>query len=385
MATLPTIAILGTGSMGGAILSGLLGPDVSVTGGIRVTNRTQSKADALASSTVTSYALESTPDANIQAVAGASIVLLGVKPYMIADLLTEIAPHLEPDAIVISVAAGVTIATMEALTSNVVLRAMPNTPAVVGLAVTGISAGARGGEADAALARQLFETVGTVLEVPETKINALSTISGSGPAYVFYLIEELTRTAVDLGFTPEEAAVMVNGTFRGASELLAGSDVGPEELRRRVTSPNGTTERAVAVLQDAGLKETFDRATAAALRAIHADPARVWRLSDLANEAGLSRASFAERFRARVGVAPIEYATRWRMRIAARRLLDGRRSASAVAQELGFLSDSAFGAAFRRVHGVTPGRYRSMRKSAEASTVGSQSHTEVHQVASQTF
>jgi len=265
MATLPTIAILGTGSMGGAILSGLLGPDVSVTGGIRVTNRTQSKADALASSTVTSYALESTPDANIQAVAGASIVLLGVKPYLIADLLTEIAPHLEPDAIVISVAAGVTIATMEALTSNVVLRAMPNTPAVVGLAVTGISAGTRGGEADAALARQLFETVGTVLEVPESKINALSTISGSGPAYVFYLIEELTRTAVDLGFTPEEAAVMVNGTFRGASELLAGSDVGPEELRRRVTSPNGTTERAVAVLQDAGLKETFDRATAAAL------------------------------------------------------------------------------------------------------------------------
>jgi len=265
MATLPTIAILGTGSMGGAILSGLLGPDVSVTGGIRVTNRTQSKADALASSTVTSYALESTPDANVRAVAGASIVLLGVKPYMIADLLTEIAPHLEPDAIVISVAAGVTIATMEALTSNVVLRAMPNTPAVVGLAVTGISAGTRGGEADAALARQLFETVGTVLEVPESKINALSTISGSGPAYVFYLIEELTRTAVDLGFTPEEAAVMVNGTFRGASELLAGSDVGPEELRRRVTSPNGTTERAVAVLQDAGLKETFDRATAAAL------------------------------------------------------------------------------------------------------------------------
>jgi len=265
MATLPTIAILGTGSMGGAILSGLLGPDVSVTGGIRVTNRTQSKADALASSTVTSYALESTPDANVRAVAGASIVLLGVKPYLIADLLTEIAPHLEPDAIVISVAAGVTIATMEALTSNVVLRAMPNTPAVVGLAVTGISAGTRGGEADAALARQLFETVGTVLEVPESKINALSTISGSGPAYVFYLIEELTRTAVDLGFTHEEAAVMVNGTFRGASELLAGSDVGPEELRRRVTSPNGTTERAVAVLQDAGLKETFDRATAAAL------------------------------------------------------------------------------------------------------------------------
>lgn len=121
-----------------------------------------------------------------------------------------------------------------------------------------------------------------------------------------------------------------------------------------------------------------DRATAAALRAIHADPARVWRLSDLAREAGLSRAGFAERFRARVGMAPIEYATQWRMRIAARRLLDGRRSASAVAQDLGFLSDSAFGAAFRRVHGVTPGRYRSMRKSAEASRLANQPQNELH-------
>lgn len=128
-----------------------------------------------------------------------------------------------------------------------------------------------------------------------------------------------------------------------------------------------------------------DRATAAALSAIHADPARVWRLSDLASEAGLSRAGFAERFRAQVGMAPIEYATRWRMRIAARRLLDGRRSASAIAQELGFLSDSAFGAAFRRVHGVTPGRYRLMRKSTEASRLESQSHTKVHQDAQRTF
>jgi pyrroline-5-carboxylate reductase len=104
-----------------------------------------------------------------------------------------------------------------------------------------------------------------VLEVPESKIDALSTISGSGPAYVFYLIEELTRTAIDLGFTSEEASVMVNGTFRGASELLAAGDVPAEELRRRVTSPGGTTERAIAELADANLKTTFDRATSAAL------------------------------------------------------------------------------------------------------------------------
>ena len=104
-----------------------------------------------------------------------------------------------------------------------------------------------------------------------------------------------------------------------------------------------------------------DRPVAAALRVIHADPTRSWRLSELAAVAGLSRAGFAERFKARVGRPPIEYAAVWRMRIAARRLLDGHRSVSAIAQELGFLSDSAFGAAFRRVHGISPGRYRSTR------------------------
>jgi pyrroline-5-carboxylate reductase len=265
MVTLPPIAILGSGSMGGAILSGLLQPGVSVDGNIRVTNRTPAKADALATDGVLSYSLERDPEANLTAIDGARVVIVGVKPYMVADLLKSISAHLAPDALVVSVAAGVRTATMEELVPGAVARAMPNTPAVVGLAVTGISAGTRTTPDDMLLARSLFETVGSVLEVPESKIDALSTISGSGPAYVFYLIEELTRTAIDLGFTPEEAAVMVNGTFRGASELLAAGDVPPDELRRRVTSPGGTTERAIAELTSADLKSTFDRATAAAL------------------------------------------------------------------------------------------------------------------------
>ena len=266
MVNLPSIAILGTGSMGGAILSGLLSPNVAVEGGIRVTNRTPAKALALASDSVTSYALEDTPDANRRAIAGARLVLIGVKPHMVPDLLASIVDDLDPDAVVISVAAGVTLTTMEALVPGAVARAMPNTPAVVGLAVTGLAAGSRISADQMALVRSLFETVGSVLEVPESKIDALSTISGSGPAYVFYLMEELTRTAIDLGFTPDEAAVMVNGTFRGASELLAASDgVAPSELRRRVTSPKGTTEQAIAVLESGDLKGLFDRATAAAL------------------------------------------------------------------------------------------------------------------------
>jgi pyrroline-5-carboxylate reductase len=200
-------------------------------------------------------------------VEGAGIVIVAVKPAMVPDLLREIASSLTPGAVIVSVAAGVTIATFESLLpdSVSVVRSMPNTPAVVGKAVTGISAGTRTEPEDLALVRTLFETVGQVVEVPESQLDALSTISGSGPAYVFLLIEALTEAAVAKGFTPEQAAILVNGTFLGASELLAASDDDPAELRRRVTSPKGTTERAIAVLQEADLPALFARATDAAL------------------------------------------------------------------------------------------------------------------------
>lgn len=266
--TIPSIAILGSGSMGSAILSGLLQPGVTVAGDIRVTNRTRAKADELAKRPgVTSLAVEDDADANRTAVRGAGVVLVAVKPAMVPDLLREIADALEPGTLVISVAAGVTLATFESLLPESIpaLRSMPNTPSVVGRGVTGLSAGTRSTDTDLALARAVFETVGTVVEVPESQLDALGTISGSGPAYVFLLIEELSKTAVAKGFTPEQAAVLVHGTFRGAAELLAHSDKTPEELRIQVTSPNGTTERAIAVLQRAEFSRTFDEATDAAL------------------------------------------------------------------------------------------------------------------------
>ncbi|WP_308466196.1 pyrroline-5-carboxylate reductase [Rathayibacter soli] len=265
---LPAIAILGAGSMGRAILSGLLKPGVLVEGGIRVTNRSVEKAAELADVPgVTAYATDEDAQTNRRAVDGAGIVLVAVKPAMVPDLLTEIADALAPGALVISVAAGVTVATFEAVlpASVAVVRSMPNTPAIVGRAVTGISAGTRSGAAELALARTLFETVGEVVEVPERQLDALSTISGSGPAYVFYLIEQFTAAAIDKGFSPQQAAQLVNGTFLGASELLAHSEQTPRELRIQVTSPKGTTERAVAVLESANLKALFDRATDAAL------------------------------------------------------------------------------------------------------------------------
>ncbi|TFD46500.1 pyrroline-5-carboxylate reductase [Cryobacterium frigoriphilum] len=266
--TLPTIAFLGAGSMARAVLAGLLKPGVEVTGGIRTTNRSSERAAELAGTEgVTAFATDTDADANLQAIAGAQIVVVAVKPYMVPDLLAEIADHLEPGALVISVCAGVTVATFESLlpASVHVIRSMPNTPAVVGMAVTGLSAGSRSTAEDLALAQALFGTVGDVLVVPEEKLDALSTISGSGPAYVFFLIEQFTATAIDKGFTPAEAAVMVNGTFLGASALLAVSDKTPTELRRQVTSPGGTTEQAVSELQKVDFKAIFDAATDAAL------------------------------------------------------------------------------------------------------------------------
>lgn len=264
---LPPIAILGAGSMGGAIARGLSRSGLAA-GGVTTTNRSLAKAaelDGLAS--VTSIALETDPTGNTDAAAAARVVLVGVKPFMVPDLLREIAPALQPGSIVVSLAAGVTIATFEEILGDgvTVLRSMPNTPALVGRGVTGLATGSHADEDAVATVRRLFETVGTVVEVPESQIDALSTISGSGPAYFFLLVEEFTKAAVGKGFAPWEARLMAEQTFIGAAALLEASDDDPAELRRRVTSPNGTTERAIAVLQEARLDGVFAEATDAAL------------------------------------------------------------------------------------------------------------------------
>nr|MBS1901406.1 pyrroline-5-carboxylate reductase [Actinomycetota bacterium] len=264
---LPSVAFLGAGSMGGAILRGVVASGIPVDGGITATNRTAARAaelDGLAG--VRSIALEQETSGNAVA-ASARIVVVGVKPAMVPDLLDEIAPHLREDAIVVSIAAGVTLATFAAHlpAGTRVLRSMPNTPATVGRAVTGLAAAADVTPEERALVRRLFETVGSVIEVEESQIDPLSTISGSGPAYVFLLIEELTKAAIGKGFAESEARLMAEQTFIGATALLEASGEDPAELRRRVTSPKGTTERAVAVLQEADLAALFARATDAAL------------------------------------------------------------------------------------------------------------------------
>jgi pyrroline-5-carboxylate reductase len=261
------IAIIGTGSMGSAILSGLLksgfNPD-----NVSVSTKSTASAERLADELgVLSFAMENGEDANQMAVAGADVVVIAVKPAYVIETLADVADSLDDDALVISVAAGITTKAMEkTLPDDVaVVRAMPNTPAIVGRAVTGIAAGSRAGKSAIETAVQLFQTVGTSIVLDEAKIDALSTISGSGPAYVFYLIEQLTLVAKKMGFSDAEATQLVNETFLGSAQLLIESGKSPQELRKQVTSPNGTTEKAITVMSAAKLEAMFTEATAAAL------------------------------------------------------------------------------------------------------------------------
>ena len=260
------ICFLGTGSMGSAVLSGLL------TAGhpkelISATTKSLASAEALRDQGVSALAIEEAEDANALMAGDADLIVLGVKPYQIADVLDQIRDEIGRNAVVISMAAGIALETMaQKLPDNPnLIRTMPNTPALVGKGVTGLAAAASCGKdaVDAAVA--LFESVGEVIQIPEQKINPLSAISGSGPAWVYYFIEQWEAIAQAEGFTKEQAELMVRGTFDGAIELLAQSDLEPSELRRNVTSPGGTTERIIATFDDGQLQQLFHKALLAAV------------------------------------------------------------------------------------------------------------------------
>lgn len=266
---LPSIAMIGVGSMGGAILAGLRAPGVAVDGPIAVTTRSAASAAAFdGASDVRAIANEIDAEANRKAVRDARVVILAVKPWQVAEVLSEIAADLLPDAVVVSVAAGVTTASMAAvLPAGVsVVRAMPNTPSNVGLGVTGIAGNEATSAASLEVVKRIFETVGSAIVVREDQINAVAAVSGSGPAYLFLYTEEMTAAAKRLGFDDDQARLLAQQTVIGSAELLRQSGEDPAELRRKVTSPKGTTEQAVLVMQEAKLGEIYDRAFAANIR-----------------------------------------------------------------------------------------------------------------------
>lgn len=252
-----TLTFLGAGSMNGSILRGVLAAGTEA-GRVRATTRSASSAEALHEETgVEVFAGESDPEANRKAVAGADIVLLGVKPYAILDLAREVAPALDPSTVVVSVAAGVTLdALQKALPDGQpVVRCMPNTPSSVGRGALSVTPGEHTSAEQLAQVKDVLATVGTVVEVPEHLIRAVTGVSGSGPAYVFYLAEAMQQAGEKLGLDPETARVLAKETVSGAGELLAPDDADPAALRRAVTSPGGTTEQAITTFDEKGLRD----------------------------------------------------------------------------------------------------------------------------------
>ncbi|MEY4557860.1 MAG: hypothetical protein RL024_18 [Actinomycetota bacterium] len=260
------IAFIGSGSMGSAVLDGLLAaghpkPLISAT------TRTEAKAKALRDRGISALAGETSPDANALMAGDADVIVLGVKPYQIVDVLTELKGEIGKNVVVISMAAGIKLATMAAVLDENpnLIRTMPNTPALVGKGVTGLASAATSSQEAIDAAKALFEAVGSVVVIPEEKIDALSAVSGSGPAWVYYIIEQWEKVAISEGFSEEDAKLMVRQTLAGSVELLENSGEEPSELRRKVTSPGGTTERIIATLDEADLQGIFSRSLNAAV------------------------------------------------------------------------------------------------------------------------
>ncbi len=200
-----------------------------------------------------------------EAAAGRDVVVVAVKPIDVPVLLDQISAVLEPHQTLISLAAGVPTARFEASLGEVaVVRAMPNTPAAVDEAMTAYCAGRFAGEEASALAAQVLGAVGETLELSEGLLDAVTAVSGTGPAYVYLLAEALTEAAIREGLPMYAAVKLVSQTLRGAGVLLTESRRSPFELRAEVTSPGGTTAAAMHVLQERGFRALIEDAVRAA-------------------------------------------------------------------------------------------------------------------------
>ncbi|MCQ1985734.1 pyrroline-5-carboxylate reductase [Arthrobacter sp. zg-Y844] len=266
----PRLTFLGCGSMNEAILGGILAGGLAAEQVTATVRRAERAEELRTAHGITVLAGSEDPDANRKAVAEADLVIVGVKPVGVADLLREIAADLPRGAVVLSVAAAVPLALMESLLpeGQSVIRAMPNTPSRLGRGVTSISAGRSAGPDAMDLARRVLSATGTVVEVPEEQVDAVSAVSGSGPAYAFYLAEAMARAGVELGLDPDLSALLARETVAGAGYMLAEPDADAPALRRAVTSPKGTTEAAIRTFDELNLPGVIEAgARAAAARA----------------------------------------------------------------------------------------------------------------------
>lgn len=259
----PVISFIGGGNMAQALIGGLMSNGTPAEA-IRVADPSEEQRQRLARDTgVRVYA------DNIEAVRGASAVVLAVKPQVMDQVLASVTTGLEAASLVISVAAGVPIGRIQRGLSGHqrIVRAMPNTPALYRAGVTGLVAAPGVSEAEQSLATQLLEAAGDVVWVDdEAQMDVVTAVSGSGPAYFFALVEQLSAAGQRAGLSPETAARLARQTAYGAGMMLAKADTSAEQLRIRVTSPGGTTAAALESLAENEFSRIIDEAVQAAVR-----------------------------------------------------------------------------------------------------------------------
>lgn len=244
------LGIIGAGNMAEAITRGVIRAGVFKPDQIVAADVAAARRDLFAGE-IGVRAVESNEDA----ARSARTLLLSVKPQQMAQALAGIGAVLEPSALLISIAAGITTSFIEQHLGPgrnwKVVRTMPNTAMLVGEGMTALAPGKHAGGEDLAAARRIFESAGAVIEVDEAMLDAVTALSGSGPAYVFYLAEHMIAAGVAMGFSPQHARLLAIKTVAGAARMLSSSTESPEELRRKVTSAGGTTQAAVTHLESA--------------------------------------------------------------------------------------------------------------------------------------
>jgi len=257
-----SIGFIGTGNMAEALIRGLLRGDVFAADRVIASAPRQERVRELADK----YAIRATAD-NLEA-ARAQIVVLSVKPQILSRVLDEVAEAIDPEALVISIAAGVPVAAIQARLAGGtrVVRAMPNTPALVDAAATAIAGGAHARESDLADAKRIFDAVGITVVLEESQLDAVTGLSGSGPAYVFLILEALSDAGVKVGLSRRTSQLLAAQTLLGSAKLLLETNEHPGRLKDMVTSPGGTAITGLHTLENGGVRTTLMNAVEAATK-----------------------------------------------------------------------------------------------------------------------
>ena len=258
-----TIGFLGTGNMAEALIKGLIAAGVVQPTQIHGSDPRHERCDAMRHK----YGIHATMS-NADVVQKAEIVVLSVKPQIMPAVLDEVKPHLKPHALVISIAAGTPLEAIERRLPERtrVVRTMPNTPALVGAGATAIAAGQHAKDDDVEATRRIFDAVGMTVVLEESQLDAVTGLSGSGPAYVFLIIEALSDAGVKVGLSRYNAQALAAQTILGSAKLLIETNEHPGRLKDMVTSPGGTAIAGLHTLEAGGLRTTLINAVETATR-----------------------------------------------------------------------------------------------------------------------